>query len=60
MKAKAIYPIESIHGNISPDHYARVLNGQLIIQRRPKRTKPATEAQIRARREFGEKYAGKH
>ena len=49
MKAEAIYPIDSLHGNISPDHYARVLNGQLIIQRRPKRTKPATEAQKRAR-----------
>ena len=60
MKAKAIYPIESIHGNISPDHYARVLNGQLIIQRRPKRTKPATEAQKRAREAFAKKYAGKH
>lgn len=60
MKAKAIYPIESLHGNISPDHYARVLNGQLIIQRRPKRDKPPTEAQVKARKEFGEKYAGRH
>ena len=60
MKAKAIYPIDSLHGNISPDHYARVLNGQLIIQRRPTRTKPPTEAQIRARKGFAEKYAGKH
>ena len=60
MKAKAIYPIDSLHGNISSDHYARVLNGQLIIQRRPKRTKPPTEAQIRARKGFAEKYAGKH
>ena len=59
MKAEAIYPIDSLHGNISPDHYARVLNGQLIIQRRPKRTKPPTEAQIRARKGFAEKYAGK-
>jgi hypothetical protein len=57
MKAEAIYPIDSLHGNISPDHYARVLNGQLIIQRRPKRTKSATEAQKRARKEFAEKYA---
>ena len=60
MKAEAIYPIDSLHGNISPDHYTRVLNGKQIIQHRPKRTKPPTEAQIRARKVFAEKYAGKH
>ena len=60
MKAKAIDIIEFLRGNLTKDHYARVLNGEIVIQRRPKRTKPATEAQIRARREFGEKYAGKH
>ena len=60
MKAKAIDIIEFLRGNLTKDHYARILNGEIVIQRRPKRTKPATEAQIRARREFGEKYAGKH
>ncbi len=60
MKAKLEYPIKSLQGNLSPEYYARVLNGELIIQRRPKRTKPATEAQKRARREFVENYAGKH
>ena len=60
MKAKAIDIIEFLRGNLTKDHYARILNGEIVIQRRPKRTKPATEAQIRARREFGEKDAGKH
>ena len=44
MKAKAIDIIEFLQGNLTPDHYARVLNAKLIIQRRLKRTKPATEA----------------
>ena len=60
MKAKAIDIIEFLKGNLTEDHYARVLNGEIVVQRRPKHKKPATEAQIRARREFGEKYAGKH
>ena len=60
MKATLIDPLKSAHGNITPEHYTRVLYGEQIIQRRPKRTKPPTEAQIRARREFAKKYAGKH
>ena len=60
MKAKAIDIIKFFKGNLTKDHYARVLNGDIVIQRRPKRTKPATEAQIKARKEFSEKYAGKH
>ena len=60
MKARAIDIIKFLSGNLTENHYVRVLNGELVIQRRPKRTKRATEAQIRARREFKEKYAGKH
>ena len=60
MKITPIDPIKTIQGNLTQEHYVRVLNGELIAQRRPKRTKPATEAQIRARKEFAEKYAGKH
>ena len=56
MKARAIDIIKFLSGNLTENHYVRVLNGELVIQRRPKRTKPATEAQIRARREFKEKY----
>ncbi len=44
MKAKTIDIIEFLQGNLTPDHYARVLNAKLIIQRHLKRTKPATEA----------------
>ena len=57
MKAELEHPIKSLKGNISPGYYARVLNGKQIIQQRPKRKKPATEAQIKARREFAERYA---
>jgi hypothetical protein len=32
----------------------------VVIQRRPKRDKPPTEAQKRAREAFAKKYAGKH
>ena len=52
MKARAIDIIKFLSGNLTENHYVRVLNGELVIQRRPKRTKPATEAQIRARREL--------
>jgi hypothetical protein len=34
--------------------------GKVVIQRRPKRDKPPTEAQKKVREEFGKKYAGKH
>lgn len=60
MKATPIDPIKYLQGNITPEHYARVLNGKLIIQRRPKRDKLPTEAQKKARKEFAEKYAGTH
>jgi hypothetical protein len=57
MLAELEHPIKSLRGNISPGYYTRVLNGKQIIQRRPKRDKPPTDAQIRARKEFVEKYA---
>ncbi len=60
MKAELEHPIKSLRGNISPGYYTRVLNGKQIVQRRPKRDKPPTEAQIKARKAFAEKYAGKH
>ena len=60
MKVELEYPIQSLKGNIGPEYYTRVVNGKQIIQRRPKRTKPASPAQKRARKEFAEKYAGKH
>lgn len=39
MKVKYILPIDNLRGCIGPDYYARVLNGQKIIQRRPNREK---------------------
>lgn len=60
MKAITNELIESLKGKLGKGLYARKLNGEIVIQRCPKRTKPATEAQIRARKAFGEKYAGKH
>ena len=60
MKAELEYPIKSLRGNIGSEYYTRVMYGKQIVQRRPKRTKPPTEAQKRAREEFGKKYAGKH
>ena len=60
MIAELEYPIESIRGNLTKEHYARVQYGKVVIQRRPKRDKPPTEAQKRAREAFAKKYAGKH
>ena len=60
MIAELEYPIESLRGNLTKEHYARVQHGKVVIQRRPKRDKPPTEAQKRAREEFAKKYAGKH
>lgn len=53
-------PIQTLRGNLTKDLYARVQYGKVVIQRRPKRDKPPTEAQIKARKAFAEKYAGKH
>ena len=60
MIAELEHPIESIRGNLTKEHDARVQYGKVVIQRRPKRDKPPTEAQKRAREAFAKKYAGKH
>ena len=54
------YPIKSLKGKLGKQYYARVQYGKVVIQRRPKRDKPPTEAQKRAREAFAKKYAGKH
>ena len=53
-------PIKTLRGNLTKDLYARVQYGKVVIQRRPKRDKPPTVAQKRAREAFAKKYAGKH
>ena len=53
-------PIQTLRGNLTKEHYARMQYGKVVIQRRPKRDKPPTEAQKRVRKEFAKKYAGKH
>ena len=40
MIAELEYPIESLRGNLTKEHYARVQYGKVVIQRRPKRDKP--------------------
>lgn len=58
MRATLIVPFESIRGKIHNDYYARVMYGKIIIQRCPRRWKAPTAAQLEARRQFAEKYAG--
>ena len=60
MIAELEHPIESLRGNLTKEHYARMQYGKVVIQCRPKRDKPPTEAQKRAREAFAKKYAGKH
>ena len=60
MLAEMNDPVKTISGNLTKDFYARVQYGKVVIQRRPKRDKPPTEAQKRAREAFAKKYAGKH
>ena len=60
MLAEMNDPVKTISGNLTKDLYARVQYGKVVIQRRPKRDKPPTEAQKRAREAFAKKYAGKH
>ena len=60
MIAELEHPLETLRGNLTKEHYARVQYGKTVIQRRPKRDKPPTEAQKRAREAFAKKYAGKH
>ena len=57
MKAKMIVPIASVQGKIAKGYYARVLNGKQIIQRCPVRRKAPTAAQLRAQRDFVQRYA---
>ena len=57
MKAKMLTPIANVQGKIAKGYYARILNGQQIIQRCPVRTKPPTPAQRRAQRDFVLRYA---
>lgn len=59
MKAELEFPIKFLKGNLGSEYYIRVLNGKQIVQRRPKRDKAPTEAQIKARKAFVEKYAVK-
>ena len=60
MLAEMNDPVKTISGNLTKDLYARIQYGKVVIQRRPKRDKPPTEAQKRAREAFAKKYAGKH
>ena len=60
MIAKLNEPIKTLRGNLGKEYYARMQYGKVVIQRRPKRDKPPTEAQKRAREAFAKKYAGKH
>jgi hypothetical protein len=60
MIAELNYPVKSLKGKLCKQYYARVQYGKTVIQRRPKRDKPPTEAQKRAREAFAKKYAGKH
>ena len=55
MIAELEHPIESIRGNLTKEHDARVQYGKVVIQRRPKRDKPPTEAQKRTCDTFAKK-----
>jgi hypothetical protein len=55
MKATCRIPIATIQGLIGPGYYARILNGELIIQRCPRKAPSAAQAE--ARRVFVERYA---
>lgn len=60
MIAELNYPVKSLKGKLGKQYYARVQYGKTVVQRRPKRDKPPTEAQKRAREAFAKNYAGKH
>ena len=42
MIAELEHPLETLRGNLTKEHYARVQYGKVVIQRRPKRDKPPT------------------
>lgn len=50
--------ISNVKG-ILGDYYFRQMNGKLVMCKRPKFTKPATEKQKNARKIFAERYAQK-
>ena len=56
MKATMMAPVACVQGKIAKGYYARVQYGKQIIQRCPTRRKPPTDAQLRARERFLEKY----
>ena len=60
MIAELNYPLETLRGILTKDHYARVQYDKVVIQCCPKREKPPIEAQKRAREAFAKKYVGKH
>ena len=55
MKAELIIPIAALHGKLNgkAKFYFKTVNGKTFVQRCPDRsTKPATAAQIAARKRF--------
>lgn len=58
-KVKLCMPVAEIHGAMSEKDpvYHRVLNGENIMQAKPRRQ---SEKQRAMRKAFAEKYAGKH
>ena len=55
MIAELNYPVKSLKGKLGKQYYARVQYGKVVIQRRPKRDKPPTEAQKRTCDTFAKK-----
>ena len=55
MIAELNYPVKSLKGKLGKQYYARVQYGKVVIQRRPKRDKPPTEAQKRTCETFAKK-----
>ena len=54
-------PVGEIRGTLGPDVYARVVRGKCIIQRRPDRSRHVpSEAELKNRKKFAQKYAGSH
>ncbi|MCQ2328163.1 MAG: hypothetical protein MJZ59_02290 [Paludibacteraceae bacterium] len=56
MIAKSVYPIAQIRGCLSDNYYSRVMNGKIILQRKPA---CKSDKQRTMRKAFGAKYAGK-
>ena len=57
MKVEMVFPIGRASGKVAEGYYTRRLYGKQIIQRCPKQTKPASAAQLAARKRFVEQYA---